>query len=98
METLTTKELETKQQIEKLEKIILSRFSEFAGDIGNFKFFLKDAIEAKLHAWMTTESDLAPDFKDFQNIMYNVDLLREAIDATQEIQYLESELEKEKQV
>ena len=40
MENFTTKELNTKQQIEQLEKIIGNRATEFIGEVGDFQWFL----------------------------------------------------------
>jgi len=86
---------EAKQQIEKLEKRVLTHLNDFSGEVGIFKFFLKDAIEMKLHAFMSNDYPYRkPDAKEFSDIMHNVDMLREALEAMQEIQHLESELEK----
>ncbi len=96
MKTLTTKELETKQQIEKLEKSILIHLNDFSGEVGTFKFFIKDAIEMKLHAFMSNDYPYKkPDAKEFSDIMHNIDMLKEVFEAMQKIQHLESELEKE---
>lgn len=87
---------EAKQQIEKLEKSILTHLNDFSGEVGDFHYFIKDAIEMKLHAFMSNDYPYKkPDAKEFSDIMHNVDMLREALEAMQEIQYLESELEKQ---
>lgn len=96
METLTTKELETKQQIEKLERKILTHLNDLSGEVGAFKFFIKDAIEMKLHAFMSNDYPFKkPSTEEFSDIMHNVEMLRIAFESMQEIQHLESELEKE---
>lgn len=99
MNTLTTKELETKQQIENLERRILTHLNDFSGEVGDFHYFIKDAIEMKLHAFMSNDYPFKkPNTEEFSSIMHNIEMLRETFEAMQEIQYLESELGKEKQV
>lgn len=52
METAVSK-AEAKQQVENLEKSILIHLNDFSGEVGDFHYFIKDAIEMKLHAFMS---------------------------------------------
>ena len=94
MKTAVSK-AEAKQQVENLEKSILIHLNDFSGEVGDFHYFIKDAIEMKLHAFMSNDYPYRkPDAKEFNDIMHNIDMLKEVFEAMQKIQHLESELEK----
>ena len=89
MKEFTAKQLDTKQQIEKLQVKLLSRSGEVAGEIGDFQYFIKSAISAKLHAFTSNEyPSNKPNLEDFENIMFNVDMLNDMLECMNEIQYL----------
>lgn len=94
MKTAVSK-AEAKQQVENLEKSILIHLNDFSGEVGDFHYFIKDAIEMKLHAFMSNDYPYRkPDAKEFNDIMHNINMLKEVFEAMQKIQHLESELEK----
>ena len=89
MNEFTAKQLDTKQQIEILQVKLLSRSGEVAGEIGDFQYFIKSAISAKLHALTSNEYPNAkPTLEQFENIMFNVDMLNDMLECMNEIQYL----------
>ena len=89
MKDFTAKQLEAKQQIEKLQKTLLIRSGEFLGEIGDFQYFIKSAISAKLHAFTSNEYPNAkPTLEQFENLMFNVDMLNDMLECMNEIQYL----------
>ena len=95
MKDFTAKQLEAKQQIEKLQKKLLIRSGEFLGEIGDFQYFIKCAISAKLHAFTSNEYPYTkPDLEEFENIMFNTDMLNNMFECLNEIQHLEKDLYK----
>lgn len=95
MKDFTTKQLEAKQQIEKLQETLLSRSGEFLGEIGDFQYFIKCAISAKLHAFTSNEYPYTkPGLEEFENIMFNTDMLNNMFECLNEIQHLETDLYK----
>lgn len=95
MENFTTKELNTKQQIEQLEKIIGNRATEFIGEVGDFQWFLKQGIAKELHSMTTREyQGLKPSLRDIEDIMFNITILNDMFDLLSKREYLESELAK----
>ena len=87
MKTAVSK-AEAKQQVENLEKSILIHLNDFSGEVGDFHYFIKDAIEMKLHAFMSNDYPYRkPDAKEFNDIMHNIDMLKEVFEAMQKIQH-----------
>lgn len=94
METVNTSG--TKQRIAELEKTIINRSREFSGEIGDFHWFLKTAMTMQIHAYTSNDYPYRkPDLKEFEDIMFNIEVLREMFDCLSEIQYLEEKMEKE---
>ena len=95
MKEFTAKQVEAKQQIEKLQVKLLSRSGEIIGEIGDFQYFIKSAISAKLHAFTSNEyPSNKPNLEDFENIMFNIDMLNNMFDCMNKIQHLETDLYK----
>lgn len=95
MKDFTAKQLEAKQQIEKLQKTLLIRSGEFLGEIGDFQYFIKCAISTQLHAFTSNEYPYTkPDLEEFENIMFNIDMLNNMFDCMNKIQHLETDLYK----
>ena len=93
MKTFTEQELN--KRIEKTERLIISRAGEFQGEIGQFQWFLKRGIAKELHAMTTTEYDCAkPTISEFENLMFNIEMLNDMFEKMCEREYLFSELEK----
>lgn len=93
MTNLSKQELETK--IKELETKIVNRSSEFMGEVSMFQFFLRQSTTMQLHAFTANDYPyLKPDFKDFENIMFNIDMLHNMLDLMAEKQYLENEFYK----
>jgi len=93
MTTLSKQELETK--IKELETIIVHRSSEFLGEVSMFQFFLSQSITMQLHAFMSNEYPYTkPTLKEFEEIMFNIDMLNDILDLTAQKQILEWELYK----
>ena len=89
MKEFTAKQVEAKQQIEKLQVKLLSRSGEIIGEIGDFQYFIKSAISAKLHALTSNEyPNTKPTLEQFENIMFNIDMLNDMLGCMNEIQYL----------
>ena len=95
MKEFTAKQVEAKQQIEKLQVKLLSRSGEIIGEIGDFQYFIKSAISAKLHALTSNEyPNTKPTLEQFENIMFNIDMLNDMLGCMNEIQYLGKDLYK----
>ncbi len=93
MRTYTEQELLTK--ITELENRIGSRASEFIGEVGDFHWFLKQGIAKELHSMTTSGYEGSkPTLKEFEEIMFNIDMLNDILDLTAQKQILESELYK----
>ena len=93
MTTLSKQKLETK--IKELETTIVNRSSEFSGEISIFQYFLKQSITMQLHAFTSNEYPYTkPSLKEFEEIMFNIDMLNDMLDLTAQKQILESELYK----
>jgi hypothetical protein len=87
--------IEVKQQIEELQQTIVNRNGEFAGDIADFQFFLRTAIERQLHAFTSNDFPYEkPNLREFENIMHNNLLLNDVFECMSKIQLLEAKLEK----
>ena len=85
---------ETKNQIKKLEKQILMNFSDMSFGKYDFQYFVKDAIEMKLHAFMSNDYPYnKPNADQFSDLMHNFDMLKEAFEALSELKDLEGKLE-----
>lgn len=91
MTTLSKQDLETK--ITELETTIINRTSEFLGEISMFQHFLKQSITMQLHAFTSNEYPYTkPSLKEFEEIMFNIDMLNDMLDLMTDKQVLESEL------
>lgn len=94
MENLSKSELQNK--IKELETQICHRSSEMIGEVSEFQHFLRQAITMQLHAFTSNDYPYTkPTLKEFEHIMFNIDMLHEILDFTAEKQLLEYYLEQE---
>jgi hypothetical protein len=91
MTTFTEQEL--RKEIKKIDKLIISRASEFIGEVSDFSWFLRRGIAKELHAMTSSEYELIkPTLREFEDIMFNIEMLNDIFDKISEREYLESKL------
>ncbi|MBC7748651.1 MAG: hypothetical protein H7Z76_08790 [Methylotenera sp.] len=83
-------------KIKALETQINICSSAMIGEVEEFQMFLRQAMTMQLHAFTANDYPYTkPNLKEFEEIMFNIDMLHEMLDLTIEKQILESYLEQE---
>lgn len=85
MDVLKTK----KERIEELQKKIIIRTTEFRGEVSVFDYFLKEAAAMKLHSFTSDKCIYKPNLNEFENIMFNLEILKEMFDYISDAQVLQ---------
>lgn len=93
MTTLSKQELEKK--IKELETTIGKRTGEFLGEVPMFQHFLRESTNMQLHAFTLNDYPYKkPTLQEFNEVMFNLDMLHDMLDMAAEKQILESEFYK----